>query len=153
MIFAVAAVAVLAYGIWQSRDQGNSDTSNPPPAATPGAYRLIDIVAALEDVGFDKVEIIRSSFRSPQFSVPGQGVEVDGEPVYLFIYPGQRAVEAREAESRDLDLATMQVKTVSGTPIVEGEPHVVFNSNVIAVMPSTSQDVIDKVDEAIQGLS
>jgi hypothetical protein len=151
MIFAVAAVAVLAYGIWQSQKEGSSVPPNPPPAATPGAYKFIDVINALEAEGFD-VEIIRSSFRSPQLSVPGQGVEVDGDPIYLFIYPGQAAVEAREADSNNLDPSTLSVNTVSGTPAVDGEAHVVFSSNVIAVVPSGSQDVIDKVDEAIQGL-
>jgi hypothetical protein len=151
MIFAVAAVAVLAYGIWQSRDDGNSDNSNPPPAATPGAYKLIDVVSSLENAG-SNVEIIRASFRSPQLTVPGQGLEVDGVPVYVFIYPGRDAVAAREAESKNIDPATLTVNTISGTPVAEGEPHVVFSSNVIAVVPSSSQAVNDKVDEAIEGL-
>jgi hypothetical protein len=151
MIFAVAAVAVLGYGIWQSRSDGNTDDSNPPPAATPGAYRFIDVVNVIKAEDLE-VEIIRSSFRSPQLSVPGQGVEVDGVPVYLFIYPGQAAVEAREADSKELDPRTIVVTTVSGTPAAEGEPHIVSNSNVIAIVPSDSQELIDKVDDAIQGL-
>jgi hypothetical protein len=152
MIFAVAAVAVLAYGIWQSQNEGNSDTPNPPPAATPGAYRFIDVVNALKSSGLE-VEIIRSSFRSPQLTVPGQGVKVDGTPIYLFIYPGQSAVEAREAESKNIDPATLSVNTVSGTPVVESEPQVIYNSNVIAILPSASQEITDKVNDAIQGLS
>src|SRR5262245_21837035 len=150
MIFAVAAVAVLAYGIWQSQDD-ETDSPNPPPAATPGAYKFIDVVNALKSEGFE-VEIIRSSFRSPQLSVPGQGVEVDGSPIYLFIYLGQSGVEAREADSKDIDPATLTVSTVSGTPVAARESRVVFNSNVIAIVPSSSQDVSDKVDSAIQGL-
>jgi hypothetical protein len=151
MIFAVAAVAVLGYGIWQSQNEGNSDDGNPPPAATPGAYRLIDVVTALEIEGFE-VKIIRSSFRSPQLSVPGQGLEVDGKPIFVFVYPGKDAVAAREADSKTIDPATLTVNTVSGTPVAAREPHVVFNSNVIAIVPSSSQDVNDKVDSAIQSL-
>jgi hypothetical protein len=152
MIFAVAAVAVLAYGIWQSQNDGNSDNSNPPPAATPGAYKFIDVINALKATGLD-VEIIRSSFDSPQLSAAGQGVEVDGAPVYLFIYAGREPVAAREAESKNIDPANLSVTTIRGTPVVEGEPHVVSNSNIIAIVPPASQEITDKVDVAIQGLS
>jgi hypothetical protein len=152
VIFAVAAVAVLAYGIWQSQNEGNSDNTNPPPAATPGSYKFIDVVNALEATGLD-VEIIRASFDSPQLSAAGQGVEVDGAPVYLFIFAGRDPIVAREAESNNIDPANLSVTTIRGTPVVEGELHVVSGSNVIAVMPSASQEITDRVDEAIEGLS
>jgi hypothetical protein len=151
MIFAVAAVAVLAYGIYQSQIESNDEPTIAPPTSEPGGNKLINITNALEDQGL-KVEIVRSSFRSPQLSVPGQGLSVDNGKLYVFIYPGRTAVEDREAESKDLDPSTLTVLTVSGTPVAGNAPHVVSNSNVIAVLPSASQDVIDKVDAAIQGL-
>jgi len=152
MIFAVAAVAVLAYGIYQSQIQSKDEPTNAPPTAVPGGNKLIDITNALKNQGL-KVEIVRASFRSPQLSVPGQGLKIDDSTLYVFIYPGSTAVADREADSKDLDPSALTVLTVSDTPVAGGNPHVVSNSNVIAVLPSASQKEIDKVDAAIQGLS
>jgi hypothetical protein len=151
MIFAVAAVAVLAYGVYQSREEKNGEPTTVPPTSAAGGNTLINIKQALENQGL-KVEIVRSSFRSPQLTVPGQGLSVNNDKVYIFIYNGADAVALREADSKNLDPATLTVMTVSGTPVAGTHPHVVSNSNVIAVVASSDEDVTSKVDAAIQGL-
>lgn len=151
MIFAFGAIAVLAYGVYQNQHEKNAEPTIAPPTSTSGSNNLINIKQALEHQGLD-VKIVRSSFRSPQLTVPGQGLAVDGAKVYVFIYNGQQAVEQRKLESKDLDPATLTVLTISGTPVSGSNPHVAANSNVVAVLPSASQDVITKVDAAIQGL-
>src|SRR3954453_7286374 len=151
MIFAFAAVAVLAYGVYQSREENKSEPTSMPPTSAAGGNSLINITQALQAQGL-KVEIIRSSFRSPQLTVPGQGLSFDGDKVYIFIYNGADAVALREADSKDLDPATLTVLTVSGTPVAGTHPHVVSNSNVIAVLSSSDEELTAKVDAAIQGL-
>src|SRR5262245_38567273 len=150
MIFAVAAVAVLAYGVYQSHENTSEPTSVPPTSSA-GGNSLINIIQALQAQGL-KTDIIKSSFRSPQLTVPGQGVSVDGDKLYIFIYNGADSVALREADSKNLDPASLTVVTVSGTPVAGTSPHVVSNSNVIAVLSSSDEDVTSKVDAAIQGL-
>jgi hypothetical protein len=151
MIFAIAAVAVLAYGVYQSREENNAEPTSVPPTSAAGGNTLINIKQALEAQGL-KVNIVRSSFRSLQLTVPGQGLSVDNDKVYIFIYNGADSVALREADSKTLDPASLTVMTVSGTPVAGTHPHVVSSSNVIAVLASSDEDVTSKVDAAIQGL-
>lgn len=148
-VFFAAALAVLAImGVLYYRDQQAEDRQPPIPTFSPGGNELIHVVEALRDAGLE-VEILPRTARNARLTEVGQPLAVDGATLVVFIYPD---VASREAESDDLDPTRFTVATASGTPVAEGEPHLVAASNVIGALFGASEEVTGTVDAAIQGL-
>jgi hypothetical protein len=139
-----AIVAVLWY-----RDRESKPTVAPPPASTPGFNQAIHVKEALEAQGL-KVAFAPGGGRSEDLSVAGQLFDVNGQSLYVFIYP--EGPQQLQDDTVDLDLSAVSVVNTQGTPVAAGDPQVFSGSNVIAVLYGSSSDIANKVKAAIEGL-
>lgn len=139
-----AVVAVLWY-----RDNHDKPKVAPPPTSAPGMNTAIQVKVALEKQGL-KVAFSPGGGRSEELSVAGQLLDVNGEPLYIFIYP--EGPEQLRDDTVDLDLSQITIVNTRGTPIAAGTPRVFSGSNVIGVLYGSSSEVAGKVQAAIEGL-
>lgn len=149
-----AVLAVLAVLLATGRVRfGPSTPPAPPP--TPGQIKVIDVVRALEGQGF-AVQQVQQGVPRGAFSAPGQGLTVDGEPLYLFIFPDPETAQ-REVETADpyavLPATAMPSPSREEIPTSDAAPPmIVRGSNVAVAMPGGSDDQRAKVRAAIEGL-
>jgi len=144
---AIALFAVVGYLYWQDRGE---DEQLPPPPSNPGRNEMINVKQALEAQALT-VEFLRTGgARSPDLTPAGQGLTIGDATVFVFIYPG--GVAAREEEAAELDLATVTLEDVRGTPIPGGAPKVYAGSNVVAALVGGDDDLAARVQTAIEGL-
>jgi hypothetical protein len=127
--------------------------ASPPP--TPGQIEAIDVVRALQAQGMT-VQQVQQGVPRGAFSAPGQGLTVDGEPVYLFIFPDP-ATAQREVAAADpfavLPASAMPTPGRAEVPSPDAAPPmIVQGSNVAVAMPGGSDDQRAKVRAAIEGL-
>lgn len=127
--------------------------SAPPPTA--GHITVIDVVRALEAQGFAVEQVPRGLPRGA-LSAPGQGLTVDGEPLYLFIFPDP-ATASDEVAAADpfavLPASSTPTPDRTETPSPDAPPPmIVQGSNVAVAMPGGSDDQRAKVRTAIEGL-
>src|SRR5215203_3870791 len=95
-LFALAAVVfgVLAL-ILYLRNPGGGIA--PVPTAAPGGNQIVNVTDALRAQGLD-VQQPRGLFvPRGALDVPGQGVEIDGSPAYVFLYPDAETAQADAA--------------------------------------------------------
>lgn len=138
------AVAVLWY-----RDRESEPKVPPPPTSVPGQNQAIHVKNALEAQGL-KTAFAPGGGRSPELSVAGQLFDVDGEQLYVFIYP--EGPDQLAEDTAGLDFAEVTVVNPRGTPVASGTPQVFAGSNVVAVLYGPPGDVAEKVKAAIEGL-
>ncbi|MER3437174.1 MAG: hypothetical protein C4346_06045 [Chloroflexota bacterium] len=141
MLFIVVAVLYV-------RDRFQEEPTPPPPPSEPGHAQLVNVVQALREQGL-KAEYARQGVRIPELTAAGQGLVVNGTPLYVFLFEDPAS---REAEVSDLDLTNLTLLSTLGTPVARGPLHTTEGSNVFAVLVGGSDDVIAKVDAAIMGL-
>lgn len=127
----------------------------PPPPPTPGQITVIDVVRALEAQGL-AVQQVQQGVPRGAFSAPGQGLTVDGEPAYLFVFPDPEIAQ-NEAEGVDpfavLPASAMPTPGPEEIPSPDAAPPLlVRGSNVVVAMPGGSDDQRAKVRAAIEGL-
>lgn len=149
---AFAGAAVYLY----INDDGGTDGPPPPPSAQPGRNEAANVMTALRGAGL-KPEYGRYNAEANQLTQPGQAMVVDGQDLFIFIYPdadGQAAIAAREADAADLDPATLSLQSRSAKrPLGEGaELHVYQKSNIIAVLVGGDAALQQKVQSAIESL-
>lgn len=150
-LFAAAGIVVIAIGVIYYQDREAEDEFPPVPTASPGGNEVSNVVAALGAAGLDvSFEITPHTARADDLSEPGQGLKVDGAPLYLFIY---QDAETREAESRELEAASIALASSSGTPVSSATVQIFAGSNVIAALYSDADDVAAAVAAAIEGLA
>ena len=93
-LFALAAVV---YGllalILYFRNPGGGIA--PVPVATPGGNELVNVTDALRNQGLDVKQPRGLFIPRGALDVPGQGVEVEGMPAYIFLYPDAEAARIR----------------------------------------------------------
>lgn len=147
-LFGLAAVLFVVVAVLYVRDRGSGAKLPPTPASVPGKAQSINVLNAL------KVQGIKAGFsgggaRSDALSPPGQALTADGHPLYVFIYEDPAS---REAETAGLDVASLDLLDIRGSPVAGGAPHAVGGSNVYAVLLGGDQALAAKVDRAIQGL-
>src|SRR5215204_4737890 len=128
-LFALAAVVfgLLALVLY-FRNPGGGIA--PVPVATPGGNELVNVTDALRSQGLD-VEQPRGLFiPRGALDVPGQGVEVDGTPAFIFLYPD---AETARTDAAGVDAADV-VPIRAGTPTLGGEARMTQGSNVIVLL-------------------
>jgi len=151
MVFAGAALY-----IWYNEEE-SPETTLSAPTATPGLYTLVDVLNAFREAGLES-DYGRSpaTVKSNQMTPPGQHLIIEGQSVYVFIFPdadAESAAAAREAAAQDLDPATMTLKTPSGQSFGEGETLTVSEGgNVIAVLVGGDDELQARVRDVIEGL-
>jgi hypothetical protein len=146
-LFGLAAVIFVVVAVLYVRDRRAEDRTPPPPSLEAGHAELKNVHDVLQAQGLD-VKYTPHGATIP-FLPPGQGLTVDGQPLYVFIFDDPAD---REDQTADLDPATVVLTTPSGTPIPDGPPHLVAGSNVLVALVGGSDDVTAKVDRAIEGL-
>ena len=148
-LFALSvALFVLVAVLWyRDRDSGSKEPV--PPTSIPGQNEAIHVKQALEAQGL-KVAFAPGGGRSETLSVAGQLFDVDGEQLYVFIYPEGTA--QREDETTGVELSGITVVNTRGTPVPGGPPAVFAGSNVVGVLYGSSEEIAGKVQKAIEGL-
>ncbi len=148
LLMASLALGIAAVALYV-RDQQQVEQTPVPPTAEPGKNDLVSVANALRAEGVE-VEYGRGSTSSPDLDPPGQLLEVDGTPLYVFVYAD---VASREAEFSALDPASFNLTSPSGRPVDLGTPYLTANSNVIVALAGGSPDLADRVDRAVARLA
>jgi hypothetical protein len=147
-LFGLAAILFVVVAVLYIRDRNKEDDFPPPPSVEAGKAQLVHVAEALEAQGIDVEYSKEPSPRFENLTPPGQGLVADGNPLYVFIY---EEPTIRDDETSSLEPADLTAVDRSGTP-VPGTPHGVGNSNVFVVLFGGDDDLIAKVDAAIQGI-
>ena len=142
LLFLVAIGFFVAAGWMYLREDENQIVV---PTAEAGHNEMKDVMLAVEAAGMT-AEYGRSADRAVGLTEVAQPIVVDGNTVYVFIYPD---VDQRQRDQDRLDPATLQIVNTRGTPTAEGTPHVTGSSNVLVVTYVTDADFTTKLDEAI----
>ena len=130
-------------------------TTPPPPPPTPGQLETIDVVRALQAQGLTVEQRPRGLPRG-EFSAPGQELAVDGQPLYLFIFPNPDVAASEVAAADPLAVAPASTMPTPGEGDVPSPdaapPAIVQGSNVVVALPGGDDDLRAKVRAAIEGL-
>jgi hypothetical protein len=147
-LFALAAVVfgVLAL-ILYFRNPGGGVA--PVPVATPGGNQLVNVTDALRSQGLDVEEPRGLFIPRGALHAPGQGVEVDGEPAYIFLYPD---AESARTDAAGVDAADVIRKRPGGTPTPDSGVRMTQGSNVIVLLVGGSTETWQKVEAAVASL-
>lgn len=147
-LFALAAVVfgVLAL-ILYFRSPGGGIA--PVPVATPGGNELVNVTDALRSQGLDVQQPRGLFIPRGALDVPGQGVEVNGTPAYIFLY---RDAEAARADAAGVDAVDVVPKRPGSTPTPDGEARMTQGSNVIVLLVGGSSETWQKVEAAVASL-
>jgi hypothetical protein len=147
-LFALAAVVFGALAlILYFRNPGGGIA--PVPVARPGGNQLVNVTDALRNQGLD-VEQPRGLFiPRGALDVPGQGVEIDGMPAFIFLYPD---AETARADAAGVDAVDVLPQRPAGTPAPDGEARMTQGSNVIVLFVGGSSETWQKVEAAVASL-
>ena len=146
-LFAVAAVAfgILALVMYLR----NSGGTAPVPIATPGGNEQVNVTDALRAQGLDVQQPPRLFIPRGPLDEPGQGVEIDGSPAFIFLYPDAAAARADAAGA---DPNAVVPERLAGTPTPDGERRMAQGSNVIVLLVGGSDETWQKVEAAVASL-
>lgn len=147
-ILAVVAVifAILAVILYLRPGRGIA----PVPTAVPGGNQLINVVRALEGQGLEVTQPQGMFVPAGDAGVPGQGLEIAGNPAFVFLFPDQSQAQGAV---RTLDPAAVVPGALRGTPMPEGERRITQGSNVVLVMAGGDDATWQKVERAVAGLA
>jgi hypothetical protein len=146
-VFAAAAVvfAILAVVLYLRPGSGIA----PIPTAAPGGNQIINVTGALEAQGLDVQQPQGLFIPVGTLQVPGQGVEIDGHPGFIFLYPDAAAAEADVQNVAPDDLVPDRLM---GTPTPAGESRAVQGSNVVLLLIGGDEQTWQKVQAAVASL-
>ena len=147
-LFALAAVVfgVLAL-ILYFRNPGGGIA--PVPVAAPGGNQLVNVTDALRSQGLDVQQPPGLFIPRGALDVPGQGIEIEGSPAYIFLYPD---AETARADAAGVDAGDVVPERLKGTPTPDGEGHLTQGSNVIVLLVGGSPETWQKVEAAVASL-
>ncbi len=153
--FGLAAVLAVLAVLLATGTVRIGPSTPPPPPPTPGQIKVIDVVRALEAQGL-AVQQAKQSVPLGELSAPGQGLTVDGETLYLFVFPDPTTAR-QEVEAADpyavLPASAMSEADRAEIPTSDPPPPmIVQGSNVAVAMPGGSDEQRAKVRAAIEGL-
>ncbi|MCA9861757.1 MAG: hypothetical protein KC432_01995 [Thermomicrobiales bacterium] len=147
-LFAAVAVilAILAVVLYLRPGRGIA----PVPTAAPGGNQLINVVRALETEGLEVRQPQGLFVPAEDGGVPGQGLEIAGDPAFVFLYPDES--QAQDAVLT-LDPAAVVPGELRGTPMPAGEHRITQGSNVVLIMAGGDDATWQKVEAAVAGLA
>lgn len=147
-ILAVVAVlfAILAVVLYLRPGRGIA----PVPTAVPGGNQLINVVRALEGQGLAVSQPQGMFVPAGDAGVPGQGLEIAGNPAFVFLFPDQSQAQGA---ALTLDPAAVVPDALRGTPMPEGERRITQGSNVVLIMAGGDDAAWQKVEAAVASLS
>ena len=148
-LFALAAVVfgVLAL-ILYLRNPGGGIA--PVPTAAPGGNQIVNVTDALRAQDLDVQQPPGLFVPRGALGVPGQGIEIDGAPAFIFLYPDEAAARADAAGVHANDVVP---ERLAGTPTPEGERRMTQGSNVIVLVVGGSAETWQKVETAVASLA
>lgn len=147
-IFALAAVvfAILAVVLYLRPGGGVA----PVPVAGPGGNQIVNVTNALKAQGLDVEQPPGRFIPVGALSVPGQGIEINGVPAYVFLFPD---ADTARGEVDGVSAASLVPETLRGTPMPEGARHAVQGSNVVVVLVGGDDETWNKVQAAVATLA
>jgi hypothetical protein len=147
-LFALAAVVfgVLALVLY-FRNPGGGVA--PVPVAPPGGNELVNVTDALRSQGLDVQQPPGLFIPRGALDVPGQGVEIDGMPAFIFLYPD---AETARADAAGVAAEVVVPERLAATPTPDGERRMTQGSNVIVVLVGGSPETWQKVEAAVASL-
>ena len=147
-LFALAAVVFgLLALILYFRNPGGGIA--PVPVAPPGGNELVNVTDALRAQGLDVEQPPGLFIPRGALDVPGQGIEIDGMPAFIFLYPD---AETARADATGVDAGDVVPKRLAGTPTPGGERRMTQGSNVIVLLIGGSAETWQKVEAAVVSL-
>ena len=147
-LFALAAVVfgVLAL-ILYFRNPGGGIA--PVPVATPGGNELVNVTDALRNQGLDVQQPPGLFIPRGELDVPGQGIEIEGMPAFIFLY---QDAETARADATGVNAADVVPDRLAGTPTPNGESRMTQGSNVVVLLVGGSPETWQKVEAAVATL-
>jgi hypothetical protein len=142
VIFAIIAIVLYAQG---SRTGGIAPI--PTPAA--GSLQIVNVTEALKAQGLDVKQPPGLFIPSTELGTPGQGVEVDGIPAFVFLFKTEEA--AREALD-GIEPESLVPERLAGTRVPAGQRHLVQGRDVAILVVGGDETLWQKVDAAVAGL-
>ena len=147
-LFALAAivlgvVALLLY----LRNPGGGIA--PVPTAAPGGNQIVNVTDALRAQNLDIQQPPGLFVPRGALDVPGQGIEVEGAPAFIFLYPDE---ETARAAAAGVDAGDVVPERLAGTPTPSGERRMAQGSNVIVLLVGGSVETWQKVETAVASL-
>lgn len=129
-LFALAALvfALLAVVLYLRGSQGGVA---PVPTAAPGHNQIVNVTQALKAQGLDVQQPPGRFIPIGELDVPGQGVEINGNPGFIFLFDDAE-VARRAAESVDPNQVVPE--QLSGTPAPAGARRMAQASNVMLLL-------------------
>lgn len=121
----------------------------PVPTAAPGGNQVVNVTDALRAEGLDVQQPPGVFIPIGTLKSPGQGIEIDGNPAFIFLYPDAAAAAADAASVDPNNVVPARLK---GTPVPAGERRLAQGSNVLLVMIGGSSETWQKVEAAIANL-
>jgi hypothetical protein len=148
LLFVVAAALFIyvAYAYYQDRSDDNG--SVPTPQSIAGKAELKNVRDAIAAQGVT-VDYGKNGVRIDGIEPVGQQLEVEGAPVYVFIF---ESPEDRSDQTADLSADTIEITTPSGADAATGDLAISEGSNVLVVSDGASESDQKKIDAGVQSL-
>jgi hypothetical protein len=147
-LFAVAAVVFAIIAIVLYLRPGGSGVA-PIPTAAPGGNQIINVVEALKAQGLDVQQPKGLFIPANKLDVPGQGLQINGKPAFVFLFKDAAAAQA----AANVDPDTLVPEKLAGTPAPSGERRLAQGSNVVLLLVGGDDATWQKVERAVAGLA
>lgn len=149
-ILAIMAVvfAVIAIVLYVRNPDGGSGVA-PIPTAAPESNQIVNVTEALKAQGLTIAQPPGLFVPRQALSVPGQGIEIDGNPGFVFLYD---SAEAAESDVAGIDPDDVVPERIAGQPAPAGERRLVQGSNVAVLTIGGDEAMWQKVEAAVAGL-
>jgi hypothetical protein len=147
-LFAIAAVVFAIIAIVLYLRPGGSGVA-PIPTAAPGGNQIVNVSEALKAQGLEVQQPPRLFIPAGKLAVPGQGLEINGYPAFVFLF--EDAAAAQAAASADPN--TLVPERLAGTPAPAGERRMVQGSNVVLLLVGGDDETWQKVERAVGSLA
>ena len=122
----------------------------PVPTAAPGGNQIVNVTEALRAQDLDVQQPPGLFVPRGALDVPGQGVEIDGAPAFIFLYPDEATAQADAAGVNASDVVP---ERLAGSPTPDGERRMTQGSNVIVLVVGGSEEMWQKVETAVASLA
>jgi hypothetical protein len=147
-LFALAAVVFgLLALILYFRNPGGGIA--PVPIAAPGGNELVNVTDALRSQGLDVQQPPGLFIPRGELDVPGQGIEINGMPAFIFLY---QDTETARADAAGVNAGDVVPDRLAGTPTPDGDRRMTQGSNVIVLLVGGSAETWQKVEAAVATL-
>jgi hypothetical protein len=149
-LFAILAVvfAVIAIVLYV-RNPGAGSGVAPIPTAAPGGNQIVNVVEALKAEGLTVAQPPGLFIPRGALDVPGQGVEIDGQPGFVFLYPD---ADAARDDASGVVVDEVVPERIAGQPAPAGERRMALGSNVVVVMIGGDTETWQRVESVVAGL-